>query len=98
MLLTDIIGIEERKYGVQHFRVDVLGQSNNKFAFNFGSQQVSQQFMNILRSAIEQAKATSLHSQGNAADRLRELARLLKEGLINDAEFEQKRKEFLGQL
>lgn len=101
MLLVDIISVQEKsdKFG---YSVTAHRHGSAAIVCSFGSQQASRKFASILREAIEKAKtahvAAPLDSPGSVEERLRTLTQLHRDGLVSDTEFQQKRKEILGQL
>jgi hypothetical protein len=59
----------------------------------FESRQIADKFVSVFQEALTRSK-----TKPDTANRLRQLAQLHKEGLISDSEFEQKRKDILGQM
>lgn len=98
MFLAEIVGISEGDWAEMGFEVKARGHGDNYVGCIFEARQVSIKFASILREAVEQAKAATLQTQKSPSDRLRELQKLYDDKLISDTEFQQKRKEILGQL
>jgi len=60
---------------------------------------MARKFAGAIRQEIQKAKASSTSENSKSVEeRLRALTNLYKEGLISEVEFQQKRKEILGQL
>jgi len=99
--LADILNIEETS-SRGYYKTIVHSQGEATIWAGFASLQMEQKFANILRQAIKQARAaptaTSSPSLSILEDRLRVLTQLHKDGLISEAEFQQKRGELLNQL
>jgi hypothetical protein len=96
-LLQDIVSVNEEK-GYERWNVFVNGQGNTRLFMVFDSQVSALKFIDILNRAIDEARKPKIPSQPSPADRLRELQNLYNERLISDAEYQQKRREILGQL
>jgi hypothetical protein len=95
MYLSDIVSIQEGFDSTYNaVAATVLGHGSSKIELHFESQEIARKFTNVLRRAIDRARQETK----GAADRLRELAQLQKEGLISEDELQQKRKEIIEQL
>ncbi len=98
MYLTDIRSIGETSNRPRVIQVAIGGHGDYPTLLWLEQGQVASKFIAILRDAVNTARGMASQTQANPADRLRELAKLHQEGFINDAEFEQKRREILGKL
>lgn len=101
--LADISSISQHldahhaNFVVADIVVHVIGGEPTHLTFR--SLDAAQKFERILREIVEQLKTqTSLKSPKMVEERLRALTNLYKEGLVSESEFQQKRKEILGQL
>jgi hypothetical protein len=99
--LDDISNVTE---GTQYDYCQVTANVTNGIPANasfIGERKVemSRKFSDAIRQEIQKIKtsSTSENSKG-VEERLRALTNLYKEGLISEAEFQQKRKEIIGQL
>ncbi len=94
--LTDIYTVHESKSS-SSYQVE----ANNK-KFDFNDKNDADHFAAVLREAIQHVKGIRNSPQGssqsNAEERFRVLVRLRNDGLITEEEFQQKRKEILGEL
>lgn len=83
--------------GTTYSTVTVHGHGGT-VAFDIDSLDNAARFAQILRTAIEQARASQPQLQQSPAQRLRELAKLHEEKLISDDEFESQRKRILAEM
>jgi len=96
--LKDIVSVGEEHYNNGYW-VHTRGPGDIHIACEFASLQASQNFVRILKDAIKQEKNVSVKAPPEKIEeRLQTLTRLYKNGLINESEFQQKRKELLDQL
>jgi hypothetical protein len=96
--LKDIISVEDRREDKGYW-VTALGEGKTRLDCSFASQQMGEDFAGILQRSIEQEKnALPRPSSENIEERLQALTKLHQNGLIDDLEFQQKRKELLDQL
>jgi hypothetical protein len=100
--LRDIVSISEGgSGGVYGYWVTASAQGEIHLGCAFANPQMSQDFAQILKQAIEQEKTAS-ESKGlslaSIEERIETLTRLHKNGLISDLEFQEKRKELLNQI
>ena len=100
--LRDIVSITEHRYDNGYW-IYAEGQGETRLQCSFASPQTSQDFAGILQKAVEQEKsASTLESQklslASIEERMETLTRLHKNGLIDDVEFQEKRKELLNQI
>ena len=93
--ITDVGEYTDRKTGSG---VWVRARADSNMRLYFETPQGANKFATTLRAAIDQAPAAAPQTPTNPADRLRQLTQLHQEGLVTDAEFQQKRKEILDQL
>jgi hypothetical protein len=98
ILLSDIVSLETNSIRMNCSRVKTTGLGGNDLQFVFASNEIHQNFLNILQKAMDNAKTAISHSGINIEKRLEELTRLYKNGLISEIEYESKRKEILNQL
>ncbi len=108
--LVDIVHVDElmspivfNYAGWTHDHYEVVAHSlGSELHCHFYSQLEAQKFAQILRTAIERAKATAPPIMPQSAispeERLRRITQLHKDGLISTEEFQQKRREILGEL
>lgn len=98
-LLKDIHSIREANRK-DLFRFVVEGHED--LYFWSGSKAVYDKFLRFVQQGMEKQKrqflANTFDLPKSPEERLRTLIQLHKDGLIDDSEFEQKRKEILGQL
>jgi len=98
MRLLDIVSVKEDEFGIY-----ARGHGNSVIWLPFRSEkEISKKFVEILRNTVEKARNISSVSPSqpptNIEERLRVLTQLHKDNLINDIEFQEKRKEILGEL
>jgi hypothetical protein len=98
MSLRDIVQIREGTWGNDGYYIDVVGHGDTTIRMLFNTRQFLLKYTGKLNEVIEQARSITSQSQISPADRLRELQNLYNERLISDAEYQQKRREILGQL
>lgn len=97
IFLGDMISVGDGRDRKAGFAVWMRTREDVSMRLYFETEQVARKFASTLRTAIDQAKAPT-PPPASPADRLRELTRLRQEGLVTEPEFEQKRKEILGEL
>jgi len=97
--ITEDFQSNGREY-LDWYIVKLTGRGNQPSTYLFHSSQVSRKFANVVRDAIAQAKS---RIQGSASphsveDRIRTLKQLRQDGLITEAQFQQKIQEVVNQL
>jgi hypothetical protein len=108
MFLSDIISINESNNRDTPFdwymrrsrvlTVDLRGHGDNGFVFFFVDGPVARKFLTTLKELVNHTRTSAATAKGSPADRLRDLVRLHDEGLVTDAEFQQRRNEILQEL
>ncbi len=104
--LNDISGItEESTSGHGYSSCSVTANITNGRPTGVGSfsgahkVNMSRKFTDAIRQELQKARTSSASENSKSVEeRLRTLTNLHKEGLVSEAEFQQKRKEILGQL
>jgi hypothetical protein len=98
ILLADIQSVSERSSG-SFYDIIAHGPGNLTLGCVFEASASSQKFSSLLRNAINKKRrvqiTNSSHSPKSLEDRLRELTKLHQDGLIDDAEYQQKRKKLI---
>jgi hypothetical protein len=97
--LQDILGHREgfnKEYDI--YAVNFQGKEGVSIETCFVSETDAKKFMRAIWSAKDQGRQEAVKPALKAADRLRELVELQKEGLITDIEFQTKREEILKDL
>ena len=100
MLLSEFVALKENvdsEYD-DAFMVHVLGRAGAVLELCFASQESGSAFGRLLQDARLGKLDKSKKPAASTGVRLHELANLLQEGLINDEEYEQKRREILNEL
>ncbi|MBI4762068.1 MAG: SHOCT domain-containing protein [Chloroflexi bacterium] len=101
--LNDITNIHEGG-GNSDYRVEGDEHGNFRMEFYFAKRQMAQEFSDILRRAIEQAKNLSVAvptqptQKEQVLDLIRRLEQLKQSGAITDQEFQQKKTELLRRI
>jgi uncharacterized membrane protein len=98
MLLGDIVGFETRTLRLQCSVITVTGLGGTNLEFYFASNVIQQKFLNMLQTSIQKAKVVSSRDDVSTEKRLEQLSQLYKNGLINEDEYQNKRKDILNQL
>jgi hypothetical protein len=97
--LQDILGHREgfnKEYDI--YAVNFQGKENVNIETCFVNESDAQKFMRVLWSVRDQNRREAVKPALKAADRLRALVELQKEGLLTDNEFQAKREEILKDL
>lgn len=97
--LSDVSSIQESQNGIYH-HVNVWTQGEKPLRIDFFSLESSSKFATIVRNAVAQAKARNqvAASPNSVEERIRALKQLRQDGLITEAQFQQKIQEIVNQL
>lgn len=99
MDLLSIDSIQERQTS-NLFEVHLSGLGENHLLVGFYHSQAASRFAAVVRDAIAQAKATSSFTapSNSVEERIRALKQLRHDGLITEAQFQQKIQELVNQI
>ncbi len=84
------------------YSVNVFGSGSTKMILVFGDKVNQQNFVNTLQRVVDDAKnkisARGSNATRDVKSRLKELTSLRDEGLIDEAEYQSKRRKILGEI
>ena len=97
--LSDVSSIQENQNGIYH-HVNLWTQGEQPLRMDFFSLESSSKFAAIVRNAVAQAKARNQVAAfpNSVEERIRALKQLRQDGLITEAQFQQKIQEIVNQL
>lgn len=97
MELSDVMSAREfqTEFG---YRVALTERGSNGMTLTFQSLQASSKFATVLRNAIANSKIPTPSVSNSIEARIRSLKQLRQDGLITEAQFQQKLQEIVNQL
>jgi len=100
--LHDVVSISAYRKADRCYVVSASGHGESSTQCMFASEEYAHRFSVALSQAVDSIKSTSVStsskSPSSTEDRLQVLTKLHKDGLVSDAEFQQKRSEILKEL
>ncbi len=96
LLLSDIVAIEHKYFNL--YILTASGPGKVQVHCRFKTRELLNKFMTVLSDKVKQERSISAQHDTEIAGRLRELEQLHREGLIDNIELQEKRREILNRL